>query len=240
MSTIKKTFHTITSKDIGKLFSVPSSVTGYEYMHTIATDYAKYTSENIQTIDHSNYTFDYITVTTVKNRNHPFMVVKLESKFVLLIYPLDVNVVQSIDVSKFSQEECDVMFVFIHKNIYKRQDRLYSDQKYGLLRCDNIRNCHKKIEELKMAKRGKSAKLARSIDMEIDEKKKWYTKKAVKKLDKYFEMLDNGDYREAFLFLRGKKGKYKGKERLDTTFYEIGHLHIFISLYEIYNKLICC
>jgi hypothetical protein len=73
----------------------------------------------------------------------------------------------------------------------------------------------------------------------------YYLKKAIGVLKKYFDILESKDYDEAYLFLKGSdnnryKNKYFGKERLNTFFKNtkniIGHLEIFIILYQLMHK----
>ena len=72
----------------------------------------------------------------------------------------------------------------------------------------------------------------------------YYINKAIDILKKYFDILDKKDYDEAHLFLKGGgfryKSKYFGKERLNTFFKNtkniIGHLEIFIVMYELLHQ----
>jgi hypothetical protein len=55
-------------------------------------------------------------------------------------------------------------------------------------------------------------------------------------------MLEKADYNEAYLFLKGKSSKYYKKQRLNTFFAKtkkiVGHLEIFITIYEMLFKCI--
>ena len=77
---------------------------------------------------------------------------------------------------------------------------------------------------------------------ELKRWKVYYEEKAIKFLQKYFTLLESRDYIEAFLFLKGKNSKYFGRQRLDTFFVDtkgiIGHLEIFVSIYEIMHDII--
>jgi len=68
----------------------------------------------------------------------------------------------------------------------------------------------------------------------------YYMNKAYDFLKYYFTLLDGKEYNEALLFLKGKDSKYFGKERLNTFFKNtkliIGHLEVFIPLYELLHK----
>ena len=53
------------------------------------------------------------------------------------------------------------------------------------------------------------------------------------------DLLGAREYDEAWEFLKGTRGQYAGKQRLNTFFKNtksiIGHLEIFVSLYEIFH-----
>jgi len=69
----------------------------------------------------------------------------------------------------------------------------------------------------------------------------YYQEKAIKFIGKYFELLEGKEFNEAFLYLRGSRGKYFGKQRLNTFFKSskqiVGHLQIFIHLYQVLHLL---
>ena len=66
----------------------------------------------------------------------------------------------------------------------------------------------------------------------------FYLQKAIEFIKTFFILLDNQNYDEAYEFLKGDSGKYFGKQRLNTFFKNtksiIGHLEIFISLYQLF------
>jgi hypothetical protein len=69
----------------------------------------------------------------------------------------------------------------------------------------------------------------------------FYVNKAVDLLQKYFNLLDEKEYDEAFLFLKGKTSKYYHKERLNTFFKNnksiVGHLEIFTTIYKLFHDV---
>ena len=70
----------------------------------------------------------------------------------------------------------------------------------------------------------------------------YYLNRAVGLLKIYFNLLESKNFEEAYLFLKGNNSKkYFGKERLNTFFKNtksiIGHLEIFITLYELFFKV---
>ena len=69
----------------------------------------------------------------------------------------------------------------------------------------------------------------------------FYVDKGIKLISKYFSLLDDKEYREAFLLLKGDKGKYFNKTRMNNFFRNnkqiVGHLQVFINLYKLYDKL---
>ena len=75
----------------------------------------------------------------------------------------------------------------------------------------------------------------------LSEANLFYVDKGIKLISKYFSLLDDKEYNEAFLFLKGDKGKYFNKTRMNTFFRNnkqiVGHLQVFINLYKLYDKL---
>lgn len=77
---------------------------------------------------------------------------------------------------------------------------------------------------------------------EVKQLEDFYQKKSVTFLSKYFDLLEKADFNEAYLFLKGKSSKYYKKQRLNTFFAKtkkiVGHLEIFITIYEMLFKCI--
>ena len=50
----------------------------------------------------------------------------------------------------------------------------------------------------------------------LSEANLFYVDKGIKLISKYFSLLDDKEYNEAFSFLKGDKGKYFNKTRMNT------------------------
>ena len=190
-----------------------------------------------------NYVF-LITLTKTQT-NHPYLTFcNLNSNEVRFITPFGEATGQvsldylekSIQLGELSKDELNVLYAYIQKNIVNRKNAILNVEKFSLLNCSNIANCHKKMNEIS------------KMRLSLVEKKKlmvhyqaYYQEKAIKFISKYFELLEAKDFSEAFLFLRGSKGKYFGKQRLNTFFKNskqiVGHLQIFIHLYQVLHLL---
>jgi len=199
--------------------------------------------------EYNIYTFQYaprwlfFVIITNPNTNHPFlMYTNLDEKKLYVILPLGKDSGQvELFVFRDAIEECVgiekfAFFFFIERTIYIRKFAILYNKQFTLIDCNNISNCVKKLHEIM------------KMNISIDKKKALQTKyndfylhKATDMLKEYFDMLELGEYDEAFLFLRGDKGKYFKKERLNTFFKDtkaiIGHLQIFIALYQLLNQL---
>ena len=190
-----------------------------------------------------NYVF-LITLTKT-HTNHPYLTYcDLNKNIVNFIIPFGESTGQvsleylerSIKNKELNKEELNVLYAYIQKNIVNRKNAILNVEKFSLLNCSNISNCHKKMNEI--------AKMRKST---VEKKKlivyyqNYYQEKAIKFISKYFELLEDKEFDEAFLFLRGSRGKYFGKQRLNTFFKNskqiVGHLQIFIHLYEILHVL---
>ena len=190
-----------------------------------------------------NYVF-LITLTKT-HTNHPYLTYcDLNKNIVNFIIPFGESTGQvsleylerSIKNKELNKEELNVLYAYIQKNIVNRKNAILNVEKFSLLNCSNISNCHKKMNEI-----------SKMIISTVEKKKlivkyqNYYQEKAIKFISKYFELLEDKDFNEAFLFLRGSRGKYFGKQRLNTFFKNskqiVGHLQIFIHLYEILHTI---
>jgi hypothetical protein len=129
--------------------------------------------------------------------------------------------------------ELTAILVLLEKTIYIRKLGIVDSKQFSLVNCSNISNCVKKIHEID--------KMRISVLEKQNLKNKYneyYLYKAVEFLKYYFDLLDTRNFNEALLFLKGGDSKHFGKQRLNTFFKNtqtiIGHLEIFISLYELY------
>ena len=129
-------------------------------------------------------------------------------------------------------------YIFLKDTLKTRVNGILYSQ-YSILTCDNMTLCHNKISDL-------SKLLSKHKLSESDYKQKYkqyqdyYMKIGVDLLQNYFNLLDKKNYSEAYELLKGginKFSAYYGKTRLNTFFRNnktiIGHLEVFISLYEL-------
>lgn len=199
--------------------------------------------------EYNVYTFPYVprwlffVMITNPNTNHPFLLyANLDEKKLYVILPLGKDSGQvELLVFRDAIEECVgiekfAMFFFIERTIYIRKFAILYTKQFSLIDCNNISNCVRKqheITKMKISSEKKSALYSKYNE--------FYLHKAADLLKQYFDMLELGEYDEAFLFLRGDKGKYYKRERLNTFFKDtkaiIGHLQIFIALYQLMNQL---
>lgn len=179
-------------------------------------------------------------IITRTNTNHPYMVfANINTDYIYFFIPFGngtyqvdfVNLDKAIEHNELTRQEAYALSIFLQQNILVRKNTMLKIDQFSLLNCRNISNCVRKMNEIKRMR----VSLAKKKELQAHYNT-FYQEKAVKFLMKYFTMLENEDYQEAFLFLRGEKGKYKGKERLNTFFKNskqiVGHLQIFISLYK--------
>ena len=179
-------------------------------------------------------------IITRTNTNHPYMVfANINTDYIYFFIPFGngtyqvdfVNLDKAIEHNELTRQEAYALSIFLQQNILVRKNTMLKIDQFSLLNCRNISNCVRKMNEIKRMR----VSLAKKKELQAYYNT-FYQEKAVKFLMKYFTMLENEDYQEAFLFLRGEKGKYKGKERLNTFFKNskqiVGHLQIFISLYK--------
>ena len=219
-----------------------------EALSTKLTEYAsrlvKYhnpdlTPKKLEIVAHpKNAQWIYITVITSPNINHPYIVfVDTTSNIICILIPYGneqkqapMQEIPSI-IPLCTPIEKYALYLALVKSIDLRKSAILESDQYSLLKCENISNCAKKMNEIKKLKISKEQK----IEM-IRECHSVYLEKAVAFLKRYFVLLANQDYLEAREFLKGDKGKYFGKQRLNTFFKNsksiIGHLHIFIPLYQ--------
>lgn len=233
-----------TQKEIDLLGNIQISyATYYLKKHNPTLDY----KEHYSFIDPFKY-FPNVIITimvTKTNTNHPYMIytdiTKNTIKFIIPFgngaFQVDTPYLDSAIANKeLKKVDYIMLFIFFQQNILVRKNTMIRIDQFSLLSCHNISNCTKKMNEINRMKISQVKKKA------LKEKYiAFYQDKAVKFLTKYFTMLEEKDYQEAFLFLRGERGKYKGKERLNTFFKNsknlVGHLQVFINLYKYMFKM---
>ena len=129
-------------------------------------------------------------------------------------------------------------YIFLKDTLKTRVNGILYSQ-YSILTCENMTLCHNKMTELNNLL--KNSKLSETeYKQKYKTHQEYYMKIGVELLQKYFNFLDKKNYSEAYELLKGGTNKfsdYYGKTRLNTFFRNnktiIGHLEVFISLYEL-------
>lgn len=197
-------------------------------------DYEIYKSSKIP-----NYI--YAIVLTKTNFNHPYMMfLDMKNSFITFLIPFGKDYKQAdMDlyegaIGEANMAELEAIYLLLDKTIYIRKKGILESKQFTLLDCSNITNCQKKYHEID--------KMSISMKDKLELKayyKNQYLHKALDFLKYYFDLLDRKEYDEAWEFLKGDRGEYRGKQRLNTFFKNtkniIGHLEIFVSLYEIFH-----
>ena len=211
-----------------------------------------YNSNTLEYKESQIYTFSFLpnyiflVFITKTNTNHPFLLyIDLNGNKLNFLIPIGKEKKQA-DILEYSESitNCNIydlsaIYVLLDKTIYIRKYATLN-LKFNLLDCDNISNCIIKMRSIDKQKISSYQK--NELKIKYNE---YYLKKAIGVLKKYFDILESKDYDEAYLFLKGSnnsryKNKYFGKERLNTFFKNtkniIGHLEIFIILYQLMHK----
>lgn len=211
------------------------------------TDYVFHQSPNKDIV--------YATITTKPNVNHPYLVfAHVQDSVMYLVNPFGkeikegqrsiddfVYLLKSKNKNKLSEHHFYAVYILFGESIRIRKKQILYSNRYGLLECSNIKLCQRKMRTIKreVSKRTKTVVEGKKEQKVLED---FYQKKSVTFLSKFFDLLEKADYNEAYLFLKGKSGKYFKKQRLDTFFAKtkkiVGHLEIFISIYEILFKCI--
>jgi hypothetical protein len=190
------------------------------------------------------------TLITRPESNHPFIIFAMANKpYIYLLTPfgkardqIDINdymvLADSRFISEMTRAEYYAIFVMLAEMVNIRRRELIESDRYSLLKCENIKQCMVRYRTLTRKRGG-------SPNEKAKEMKQWvvyYEKKAAVFLTKYFRLLEDRNYDEAWRFLKGNKGSYFGRQRLNTFFVQsssiIGHLEIFISIYELMHRII--
>lgn len=246
----------VTIQDKRKIKSIIDNVPNPDFNYKIQT-YLSYQAQHLLKLYYPRfalktfeiYTFPYLpnwfflVLITNPNTNHPFLLfANLDDNKIRVIRPIGKERGQ-VEIPVFfaaipqcTQIERFAILFFLDRTIFIRKNALLYIPQFTLINCRNISNCVRKMHEIARMKvsKGEKEKLVAKYDT-------FYKEKAIDFLQNYFEMLNKGEYDEAFLFLRGDRGKYFKKERLNTFFRDtkpiIGHLQIFIELYRLLNHL---
>ena len=222
------------------------------YMTSKANQFIQYHNKHLEYKESQIYTLPFLprylflVILTKINTNHPYLLyVNLDDNTLNFLIPFG-NEQKQANLSEYFETiiDCNIpdlaaIYILVEKTVYIRKYGIINSQ-YTLIDCSNISNCIKRMRVID--------KERISINQKVILKKKYneyYLNKAVNILKKYFDILEAKDYEEARLFLKESRGyrgtsKYFGKERLDTFFKStktiIGHLEIFIIMYELLHE----
>lgn len=222
------------------------------YMTSKANQFIQYHNKHLEYKESQIYTLPFLprylflVILTKINTNHPYLLyVNLDDNTLNFLIPFG-NEQKQANLSDYFETivDCNIpdlaaIYILVEKTVYIRKYGIINSQ-YTLIDCSNISNCIKRMRAID--------KERISTNQKVILKKKYneyYLNKAVNILKKYFDILEAKDYEEARLFLKESRGyrgtsKYFGKERLDTFFKStktiIGHLEIFIIMYELLHE----
>jgi hypothetical protein len=219
-----------------------------DYLALKAKQFINFHNKNLDIKEYELYTFPafpryvFLVILTKTNTNHPYgLFVNLDTKYLYFTIPFGGERKQAdIDDYQFaitngSIPEIAMIYILLEKTILIRKKAILTIGQFNLLDCKNITNCIKKKHEIGHMNISYSEKQAL-----MNKYNEQYLNKAIDILKKYFSLLNEENYDEAFLFLKGKSSKYFGKERVNTFFKNtkkiIGHLEIFILLYELFHS----
>jgi len=184
----------------------------------------------------------FVLIQTKTNTNHPYLLFfNLDDIYITFIIPFGGDYKQA-DSSTYwgaldeaNQIELTAIYILLEKTIYIRKLGIVDSRQFSLINCSNISNCIKKMREIDNMRVSVSEK--QELRARYSE---YYLHKAIDFLKYYFDLLENKNFDEAQLFLKGGDSKHFGKQRLNTFFKNtksiIGHLEIFISIYELYHE----
>jgi hypothetical protein len=186
-----------------------------------------------------NYIF--AVVLTKTNTNHPYMMfLDVSTSLITFLIPFGRDYKQaSLDTYRGAIPECnaaelEAIYLLLDKTIFIRRNGILDSRQFSLLDCSNIANCQKKMHEIDKMRIGHADKQELKARYQGA-----YIQKARAFLQYYFDLLNAREYDDAWEFLKGDRGKFAGKQRLNTFFKNtrsvIGHLEIFVSLYEIFH-----
>ena len=222
------------------------------YMTSKANQFIQYHNKNLEYKESQIYTLPFLprylflVILTKINTNHPYLLyVNLDDNTLNFLIPFGNEQKQASLLEYFETiVDCNIpdlaaIYILVEKTVYIRKYGIINSQ-YTLIDCSNISNCIKRMRDIDKERISTNQKLI--LKKKYNE---YYLNKAVNILKKYFDILEAKDYEEARLFLKESRSyrstsKYFGKERLDTFFKStktiIGHLEIFIIMYELLHE----
>jgi hypothetical protein len=209
-----------------------------------------HTKNNIFVLDNMpKYVF--MVAYTISHTNHPYFIyLNLDDKYINVLIPIGkdfkqattqdyINVINSITNNKSQKTHNKnpllvACYLFLKDTLKTRVDGILYSQ-YSILTCDNMTLCHNKMNEINKIKISEN-----EYNKIYNQNQDYYMKIGIELLQRYFNLLENKNYSEAYELLKGgtsKFSKYYGKTRLNNFFKNnkklIGHLEVFISLYEL-------
>ena len=219
-----------------------------QYMTTRAKQFINHHNKYLHFKEYEVYTvpflprYLYAIVLTTTNTNHPYlMFMNLDDIYITFLIPFGKDYKQAdLDlyenaIYESNKAELAAIHLLLDKTIFIRKKGILESKQFSLIACSNISNCVKKYNEIdRMA-------ISPNDKLELKARyREYYQHKALDFLKYYFDILDRKEYDEAWEFLKGDAGKYAGKQRLNTFFKNtksaIGHLEIFITLYEVFHS----
>ena len=194
-------------------------------------------------------TYIFTVIYTKTNANHPYLLFyNLNDTTITFVLPYggEYNQIDKITyynaILEANMVEATAILILLEKTIFIRKYTIIESNQFSLINCNNISNCVKKMNEID--KMNLSSESKNKLKIQYND---FYLHKALDFLKYYFTLLENNNLYDAQLFLKVDKNKnnnnkkyykYK-KQRLDTFFNNtkqiIGHLEIFISLYELFH-----
>jgi len=201
-------------------------------------------------------TYIFTVIYTKTNTNHPYLLFyNLNDTTITFILPYggEYNQIDKITyynaILEANMVEATAILILLEKTIFIRKYAIIESNQFSLINCNNISNCVKKMNEIDNMNLSSESK--EKLKIQYND---FYLHKALDFLKYYFTLLEDNKLYDAQLFLKVDKYntrdtntnnnnnkkyyKYK-KQRLDTFFNNtkqiIGHLEIFISLYELFH-----
>ena len=208
--------------------------------------------------------FYFMIAYTLSHSNHPYLIYfNLDDKYVNILIPIGkdyqqinindyIDIIQTIDINPINHKTKThhkyninsptilvlAIYTLLDETIIIRKNGIVNS-KYSILTCDTMTLCINKATEINKMKISENEK--QKLYKKIYD---YYMKKGFELLNNYFKLLESKNYSEAYSFLKGGNNqfdKYYGKTRLNNFFKNnktiIGHLEIFISLYEIIHSV---
>jgi len=211
-----------------------------------------------KTLNINNYIFHkswnkniiYISLITAPNKNHPVVAyASMDEPYIYMIRPFgkdkgQVGLNQFEDLldaefrDRMTPAEYYGLYLLFSESTRQRKLEMLFDDRHSLLKCSNIRPCQLKLKAIQADPKLKTAAVRQAMSVRWQA---FYERQSIKMIETYFELLDEREYAVAYAFLKSKSGDKMGP-RLDTFFVTskaiIGHLQIFISIYQFMYLLV--